>query len=130
MDGGQLYGRSMAFPPRVGEDGHIAWSEGETNIRESIQIILQTQERERLNLPRFGAGLRKYLFEPNTVTTWSQIQDRITKTLQLWEPRILVSGVSVEEDPNDRQAALATIEYNLVATQMSERLVVSVKLGS
>src|SRR5882724_6133707 len=82
MDGGKLYGRGMAFPPRVGDDGSIAWSEGETNIREAIQIILKTQERERLNLPRFGAGLQRYLFEPNTVTTRFQIQDRITKALQ------------------------------------------------
>ena len=43
MDGGQLYGRGMSFPPRVGPDGRIAWSEGETNIRESIQIILLTE---------------------------------------------------------------------------------------
>src|SRR5207244_5141326 len=69
MDGGQLYGRGMAFPPRVGPDGRVAWSEGEVNIREAIQIILKTEERERLNLPAFGGGLRKFLFEPNTVTT-------------------------------------------------------------
>ena len=130
MDGGQLYGRGMSFPPRVGDDGRIAWSEGETNIREAIPIILRTQERERLNLPRFGAGLQRYLFEPNTVTTRFQIQDRITKALQQWEPRISVSDVAVEQDPADAQAAIATIEYKLVATQVKERLSVNVKLGS
>jgi phage baseplate assembly protein W len=130
MDGGKLYGRGMSFPPRVGEDGRIAWSEGETNIREMIQVILRTQERERLNLPTFGAGLQQYLFEPNTVTTRFQVQDRITKALQLWEPRISLTDVNVEQDPNDAQAAIATIEYKLVATQVKETINVSVKLGS
>jgi phage baseplate assembly protein W len=130
MDGGQLYGRGMSFPPRVGDDGRIAWSEGETNIREAIQIILRTQQRERLNLPQFGAGLQRYLFEPNTVATRFQIQDRITKALQLWEPRISLTDVSVEQDPADPQAAIASIEYKLVATQVKERLNVSVQLGS
>jgi uncharacterized protein len=130
MDGGKLYGRGMSFPPRVGDDGRIAWSEGETNIREMIQVILRTQERERLNLPIFGAGLQRYLFEPNTVVTRAQIADRITKALQLWEPRISLADVSVEEDPKDSQAAIATIEYKLVATQVKERMNVSVKLGS
>ncbi|MBZ5506381.1 MAG: GPW/gp25 family protein [Acidobacteriia bacterium] len=130
MDGGRLYGRGMSFPPRVGDDGRIAWSEGETNIREMIQVILRTQERERLNLPSFGAGLQRYLFEPNTVATRFQIEDRITKSLQLWEPRISLSDVTVEQDPSDAQAAIATIEYKLVATQMKERINVSVKLGS
>ena len=130
MDGARLYGRGMSFPPRVGEDGRIAWSEGETNIREMIQVILRTQERERLNLPNFGAGLQRYLFEPNTVATRVQIEDRITKTLQIWEPRISLSDVTVEQDPNDSQAAIATIEYKLVATQVKERMNISVKLGS
>ncbi|HEX4606067.1 MAG TPA: GPW/gp25 family protein [Candidatus Angelobacter sp.] len=130
MDGGKLYGRGMSFPPRVGDDGRIAWSEGETNIREMIQVILRTQERERLNLPGFGAGLQRYLFEPNTVATRFQIEDRITKSLQLWEPRISLTDVTVEQDPSDDQAAIASIEYKLVATQMKERINVSVKLGS
>jgi phage baseplate assembly protein W len=130
MDGGQLYGRSMAFPPRVGEDGRIAWSEGETNIRESIQIILKTQATERLNRPDFGAGLQRYLFEPNTVTTRFQLQDRITKALQQWEPRISINNVDVQQDPNDPQAAIASIEYKLIATQVQRSVNVAVQLGS
>jgi phage baseplate assembly protein W len=130
MDGGQLYGRSMAFPPRVGVDGRVAWSEGETNIRESIRIILKTEQGERLNLPDFGAGLQRYLFEPNTVATRFQIEDRIIKALQLWEPRISVTDVAVEQDPTESQSAIATIEYKLVSTGMQERVNLKLKLGS
>jgi phage baseplate assembly protein W len=129
MDGGTLYGRGMGFPPRVGADGRVAWSEGETNIREAIQIVLQTEERERLNLPQFGGGLRKFLFEPNTVTTRFQIEDRITKALELWEPRIAITSVQVEPDPTDTQAAIATIQYRLVATQVKESVTVNVQLA-
>ena len=130
MDGGQLYGRGMSFPFRVGDDGRIAWSEGEVNVREAIQIILKTEEKERINLPTFGAGLQRYLFEPNTVATQTQIGDRITKALQLWEPRIAVSKVEVMEDPSDPQAAIASISYKLVATQIQQTVNVSVQLGA
>jgi phage baseplate assembly protein W len=130
MDAGQLYGRGMAFPPRVGADGHIAWSEGEANIREAIEIILRTEERERINLPSFGAGLRRFLFEPNNVATRFQIEDRITKALQQWEPRILVKSVDAEEDPRDPQSAVVTINYQLVATQSTAQVTISVQLAS
>jgi len=130
MNGGQLYGRGMSFPPRVGDDGRIVWSEGETNVREAIRVILKTEEKERINLPSFGAGLQQYLFEPNTVATQTQIRDRITKSLQLWEPRISVTSVDVQEDPSDRQAAIASISYKLVATQIQQSLNVSVQLGA
>jgi len=129
MGGGQLYGRGMSFPPRVA-GGRIAWSEGETNIREAIQVILKTEEKERINLPGFGAGLQRYLFEPNTVTTQTLIKDCITKALQLWEPRILVTQVDVQQDRSDPQAAIASIAYKLVATQIAQSVNVSVKLGS
>lgn len=130
MDPGALFGRGIAFPPRVGPDGRVAWSEGEQNIRDAIRILLMTRPGERLFLPDFGAGLDRSLFEPNTVTTRQTIKDRITRTLQRWEPRIAVEAVEVEADPEDPQAAIATITYQLVATQARERISVGVTLAS
>lgn len=129
MDAGKLFGRGISFPPRVGSDGRIVWSEGETNVREAIRVILLTEPRERLQLPAFGGGLGTFLFEPNTVTTRQRIQDRITRALAAWEPRVQVDSVGVEPDPTDPQAALATIEYRLIATQSRERVTVSVALA-
>ena len=63
-DIGRLLGRGIAFPPRVGADGRIAWSEGEVNVREAIRIILMTDEGERLQRRQFGGGLASLLFEP------------------------------------------------------------------
>jgi len=129
MDAGDLYGRGLAFPPRVGADGRVAWSEGEANIREAIEIVLRTEERERVNLPAFGAGLRRFLFEPNTVATRFQLEDRIARALRQWEPRIVVKSIEVEEDPRDPQSAVATIHYQLVATQAAAQVTVNVKLA-
>ncbi len=129
MDTGRLFGRGISFPPRVGSDGRVAWSEGEANVREAIRVILMTEQRERLMLSEFGGSLGLFLFEPNTVTTRHLIKDRIQKALARWEPRIEVEGVSVEEDPADTQAAVATITYKLIATQSRERVSVNVTLA-
>lgn len=128
MDLGKLYGRGIAFPPRVGQDGRVAWSEGPQNVRESIRIILLTQMGERLMLPEFGGGLRSFLYEPNTPTTRRLIQERITQSLTRWEPRIQLESVTVEQDPEDQQVAVATIRYKLVSTREDDRLSVSVRL--
>ena len=107
MDAGKLIGRGISFPPRVGPDGRVQWSEGERNVREAIQVILATEPRERILLPEFGAGLSRFLFEPNTVTTRSQIAERITRALGLWEPRTdsrlrLTNPETVRNDGKDR----------------------------
>jgi hypothetical protein len=125
---GQILGRGMSFPPRVGPDGRIAWSEGEVNVREAVRVILLTEQRERLRLPAFGGSLGRFLFEPNTVTTRQLLRDRITKELAEWEPRIAVESVAVEPDPADPQAAVATINYRLVATRTQESVTLSVLL--
>jgi phage baseplate assembly protein W len=106
------------------------WSDGDVNVREAVRIILMTEQRERIRLPEFGGGLSKYLFEPNTVTTRHQIEERITRSLAQWEPRINVESVTVEPDAFDQQAAVATITYKLVATQVMERVSLTVSLGA
>jgi phage baseplate assembly protein W len=108
----------------------MVWSEGETNVRESIRVILLTEPEERLMLPEFGAGLNRFLFEPNTVTTRHLIQDSITKALNTWEPRIIVEAVSVDPEPSDPHAVLATITYKLVATQARESVGLTIRLTS
>jgi phage baseplate assembly protein W len=125
-----VFGKGISFPPRVGADGRIAWSEGDENIREAIQIVLKTELNERLRLPDFGAGLGRFLFEPNTTATRHVLQDRITRALAVWEPRITVEAVDVVEDPDDPEAAVATVEFRLVATQSRERVSLSVRLGA
>ena len=128
-DIGRLLGRGIAFPPRVGADGRIAWSEGEVNVREAIRIILMTDEGERLQRRQFGGGLASLLFEPNTTATRQQIQSRIERALAEWEPRIKLESVAVEQDPNDREAAIATLTYRLVATRALERVSLGLTLG-
>ena len=122
IDEGRVFGRGMSFPPRVGADGRVSWSSGPANIRESIRVLLLTNANERLNRPEYGSDLRPLLFEPNTVTTRRQVQGRIARALEVWEPRIAIERVEVESDPDDDRAAIATIAYRLVATQTVESL--------
>ncbi len=128
-DPGKLFGRSISFPPRIVE-GRMVWSAGETNVRESIQVILLTELGERLRLPSFGGGLQEFLFEPNTVTTHQLIADRITQAVTQWEPRVVIESVNVEADARDPQSAIATLIYKLVATQVRERVSLNVVLGN
>lgn len=130
MDPGRILGRGISFPPRVGADGRVAWSAGEDNVREAVEVVLKTELLERLRLPEFGGGLGRFLFEPNTATTRRQIKDRIVKALAVWEPRIRVEAVAVDEQRDDPQAAIATIVYRLVATQAQERVSLTVLLGA
>lgn len=124
-----VFGRSMSFPPRVDADGRFVWSEGEGNIRESITVVLKTEPGERVGVPDFGAGLGRFLFEPNNAATHARLQDAITRALARWERRIDVEAVDVVRDGSAQDAALATITYRLVATAVRERLNLTIPLS-
>ena len=123
------FGKSVAFPPRIGSDGRLRWSEGEINIRESIRIILSTEPGERVALPDFGAGLTRYLFEPNNSATHARIAHAISTALARSEPRISVESVDVFEDPEEAANAIASIDYRLIATGARERTSATIPLG-
>ena len=53
---------------------------------------------------------------------------RIQRALAEWEPRIRVESVAVDPDPDDPEAAIATITYRLVATRTLERVSLNVAL--
>lgn len=130
VDEGKLFGRGMSFPPRVGTDGRIARSVGAENIRENIRVILLTEAQERLMLPQFGGGLKRFLFQPNTVATQRLIQEAIVQSLGRWEPRMQVESVLVDADPDDQRAVLIQIRYQLVATSAEDQLNLRVLLTS
>lgn len=114
MTGG--LGVGLAFPIRVGEDGQVALSADEVNVRESIRVLLSTAPGERLMRPGFGAGLDALLFAPNTPATHGLMAERITTALRRWEPRVRVRDVQVDAAPDDPRRAVAMITYEHVAT--------------
>lgn len=128
-DEARLLGRSIGFPPAISEEGRWQWSSGSENIRQSIRLILQTEPLERIMLPEFGGGLKALLFQPNTVATHKLVEHIIQQSLKIWEPRINLESIDVDPDPDNEQAAVATIRYSLVATSQSDQLQVRVILG-
>jgi phage baseplate assembly protein W len=128
-DEGTVFGRGIAFPPRVVADGSLGYSAGSDNVRESIRIILMTDPGERVMLAEFGGGLRRFLFAPNTVATHRAIEEAITRSIARWEPRTAVASVEVEAAPDDARAAIATIRYTLVATRAQGELTLRVPVA-
>ena len=124
-----VFGRSMSFPPRVGADGRFVWSEGEASIRESIAVVLKTDPGERVGVPDFGAGLGRFLFEPNNAATHARMQDAIVRALASWERRIEVESVEIAAGADDAETAQATITYRLVATAARERISLNIPIA-
>jgi phage baseplate assembly protein W len=113
-------GTGWRFPLRPAREAALV--DGNELVRQSIETILDTEPGERIMLPSFGCGLRRYLMEPNSVTTRSAMAEDISAALQFWEPRIRLTNVAVTPD-EDPSLVWIEISYVRVADLRPDNLV-------
>lgn len=65
------------------------------SVKRSIRNILSTNPSERLFNPKFGGGLRRFLFEDISPITADLIKDSIKDSIDRYEPRARVRDVLV-----------------------------------
>jgi hypothetical protein len=108
-------GVGWAFPPKL-VNGGLRYARYEDDIEQAIQIILLTSRGERVMLPEFGAGLRDYVFEPNSDATRARIEESVRKALVDWEPRIDLERVEVTGGDEAPNLVLIHVDYVVRAT--------------
>lgn len=111
-------------------DGAVGYPVLEASIRDQIKIILDTTPGELLLHPTFGAGLKRLLHEPNTLTTRRRIHDRITEALNLWEPRIDLGNVEVWEVEGRPDTVRVEIFYTITRTGEGAEFLFDMAFGS
>lgn len=79
----------------------------ESAIANSIFYIMNTLPGQRPLVPTFGCDLRKFIAQPITDYTTKMIQDTIFSALRTWEPRIKITAVEVEPNPEQHEYSIA-----------------------
>jgi phage baseplate assembly protein W len=121
--GHEFLGVGWKFPVVLNDQGEIALSRYEEDVREAIWIILSTAPGERLMRPDFGCGIHDFVFAPNNARTTGLIRFHVEEALARWEPRIQLESVEVETDPGDPAVLLVSIDYRVRATDSRFNLV-------
>jgi phage baseplate assembly protein W len=108
-------GVGWSFPPTV-VAGRLHYVRYEDDVEQAIQIILQTSRAERVMMQEFGAGLRDFVFEPNSEATRARLEESVRKALVDWEPRIDLERVEVTESEDGPNIVLIHVDYVVRAT--------------
>jgi Bacteriophage baseplate protein W len=119
----EFIGSGWGFPVRTDAIGGIALVSREREIEESIRLILGTAVGERPMRPEFGCRVHEHVFAPADATTAGLIAYEVRQSLLRWEPRIDVTDVAVEPDPDDPSTLYITVEYTIPRTNDPRNLV-------
>lgn len=66
-------------------------------VKQNLKMILLTAPGERIMEPDFGVGLRNYLFENLTNSTFSTVETKIREQVGIYMPFIDVAEVKFNE---------------------------------
>src|SRR5439155_13333851 len=116
-------GSGWTFPLRVTIRGGLEMTRGDRVVEESIRIILSTPIGERRMRPDFGCGVHDFSFATNDPTTHGLIQHHVLEALTLWEPRVEIAEVRVENDEAEPSRVLVEIDYTVRSTNERRNLV-------
>lgn len=118
-----ILGRGWAFPVRFSDGSHTAeLSEEETDVRESLIILLKTSLGERVMRPEYGANMENMLFESVNVTTATMITNRLKRAILFHEPRVKAKNIDLVPDLKNGRLEV-TVEYTITATNTRSNLV-------
>lgn len=76
-----------------------------------LKNVLFTNPGERISIPNFGVGIKRYLFEMNGDSTGSVIRSRIIQQVSSYIPAIILNDVNV-----------FNVDENSISIQISYRL--------
>ena len=102
-------GKGVRFP--IVTASGWGWIVGADAVDQALRALLLTEPGERIGRPTYGAGLRRFLFRPNSVETRAEIRKAIEEAVQRHEPRVRLSAVAVTA-PDPRTPTLLRIELS------------------
>jgi len=129
LAGKEYLGRGWSFPVRWQPSGdprrgaEVELVAAEEDVRQAILILLRTGVDERVMQPGYGAGIDRFVFQPNSSETQFRLQQDVERALLRFEPRIIVDNVTAEPNPEDEARLDVQIDYRIDAHRRPESLV-------
>lgn len=125
----EFLGKGLKFPftfqrQSGGAQISTVTSSDHAHIHESIRQILGTKKGERFMRPDFGTRLHELVFETSDQLLYGLIRHDVIEALDAWEPRIIVTDVTVAADGSDEHLVIVNISYRLISSQVEGNMVI------
>lgn len=89
--------QGLRFPPLPVKTGGLARVTGADAVEQAIRAVLLTEPGERVGRPGFGAGLRRFLYAPDTVGTRTLLRQTLLDALRRDGPEAEVQEILIRD---------------------------------
>jgi phage baseplate assembly protein W len=92
---------SVGFGPKVplnvskAENGLALTKTLAENTKQNLKNIILTSPGERVMIPDFGVGMRKFLFRNDSPEVYSELRSRIVSQIETYLPAVMIKDLNV-----------------------------------
>ncbi|HMF57058.1 MAG TPA: GPW/gp25 family protein [Pyrinomonadaceae bacterium] len=126
----EFVGTGWRFPILPDETGGLGYVEGDTNVEQSLRILLLTDLGERVMRSDFGCRAPRMVFAPGSEQSLRLLETTVSEAVRDWEPRIDLEEVRAETDIEDETRVIVNISYLVRRTNTRNNLVFPFYLGT
>jgi uncharacterized protein len=117
-------GKGWSFPPEFSKPSKlVVMSSNETDIKESLEIILSTRLGERIMNPKFGCNLEELLFKPMNLTLATYAKNLIKNAILYFESRINVNDIQFDTSRELEGVLQIEIDFTIRTTNSRMNMV-------
>ena len=98
-------------------------AEAETDIQQSLEILLSTSLGERVMRPTFGWKRSALMFEPLSTSFGAYLASEIENAILFYESRIQLNRVDFDSSPDETGLILIRLDYTVRTTNTRTNLV-------
>jgi len=111
----KYYGIGLNFGLSI--NGYFSTSADKKLVKENMMQILLTSPGERVMLPDFGVGLRRYVFEMNDEQLATVIKERIINQIAKYQPLAEIIDIQFKMDDNEMKIRIVYRLKDLIQEQ-------------
>jgi len=104
------------------DTGEIYLKKDAASVKQSVKNLLLTNRFDKPFNPEYGANLQGLLFDLSEGNSDFEINERIRKSINIYEPRAIIQEIRVNSSP-ERNVVNVRIEFkvkNLASTEVIE----------
>ncbi len=116
-------GRGWRFPIAPDATGGLGYTCGDTNIEQSIHILLMTRVGERRMRGTFGTHLAEMVFLPGGTVNLRALEVEVRQAITTWETRVDILAIEAELDPSDETRVTVSLSYRVRQSNSRQSLV-------
>ena len=95
-------------------------------IKQNFKMLLLTEKCERVMNPDYGVGLKRFLFENNSINWQAQVSDAISSQVNTYMPYVVIRSINASPSVANPYQMNIAIKYVIKCVNIADSIALTI----